>query len=347
MAVHVLAALSLPLVQARAWHRQVRRERAGAEAMAELARAPRCPVVTSWRVLPTVGDTVVLRVVTRDDGDLVVKVALSPAASSGLERHARALAHLADVDEVRSVVPELVAWDSLGGHHCVIERAAAGSPLTADRSAASTTSALHLMARVHGATAQEGARGTGSVQEAVDVDLARLDDVSRTGARRRTVARLTDALGRALDTCRPVTSVVHGDFWPGNVLGVGEPGRRQATAIVDWERASLCGLPELDLVHYLLDVHPGGFAAAVRTSLAAPETTVGEWLATVGVPTSNPRLGRKLCTVLAWLGHVGAGLEATRRFAAGPLWLRSEVDSVLDVLAAHDGLLGELAAGHG
>ncbi len=347
MAAHALVTLAVPLLQVRAWHRHSCRERAGAEAMAELSRSSWCPAVTSWDVVPTVGDTVVLRATTATEGDVMVKVALSDAAGHGLDRHAAALAHLGGVDGVRGCVPELVARGSLGRHRCVVERAASGSSLTIGSDKGSTSSALQLMAGVHLATAHEPPQGIGPLHEVVGADLARVAQVCRTDTRRRTVAGLTEALAVGLGAQRLVTSVVHGDFWPGNVLAVGEPGRRQATSIVDWERASPSGLPELDLVHYLLDVHPGGFADGVGASLTSPDGTVGEWLAAAGVQVPNPQLGRKLCTVLAWLGHVGAGLETTRRFGAGPLWIRNEVSSVLDVLGADAGLLDDLADGRG
>jgi aminoglycoside phosphotransferase (APT) family kinase protein len=347
VAAHVLVTLAVPLLQVRAWHRHSCRERAGAEMLAELGRSPWFPAVAAWSAVPTVGDTVVLRATTVAEGDVMVKVALSEAASGGLDRHAGMLRHLADVDGARSCVPELVARGSIGHHHCVVERAVAGSPLTVAPDEGSTTTALQLMAAVHVATAHEQPHGIGSLHEAVGTYLARVARVCRTDTRRRTVAGLTEVLAVGLGAQRLVTSVVHGDFWPGNVLAVGDPGRRLATSIVDWERASPSGLPELDLVHYLLDVHPGGFADGVRASLTSPDGTVGEWLAAAGVCAPNPQLGRKLCTVLAWLGHVGAGLETTRRFGAGPLWVRNEVSSVLDVLGADAGLLAELADGRG
>ena len=347
MAVPALATLAVPLLQVRAWHRPSCRGRIGVEVMAELRRSSWCPAVTSWSAVPTVGDTVVLRATTAAEGDVMVKVALSGAASSGLDRHAAMLVHLAEVDGARSRVPELVARGSLGGRRCVVERASAGSSLAVGVDEGSTITALQLMAGVHIATARERPQGIGPLHEVVGADLARVAQVCRTDVRRRTVAGLAEMLALGLGAQPLVTSVVHGDFWPGNVLAVGEPGRRQATSIVDWERASPSGLPELDLVHYLLDVHPGGFADGVGASLAAPESTIGEWLGATEVPVLNPQLGRKLCTMLVWLGHVGAGLEATRRFGAGPLWIRNEVSSVLDVLGADAGLLADLADGRG
>jgi hypothetical protein len=347
VAVPALATLAVPLLQVRAWHRQSCRGRIGVEVMAELRRSSWCPAVTSWSAVPTVGDTVVLRATTAAEGDVMVKVALSGAASSGLDRHAAMLIHLAEVDGARSCVPELVARGSLGGRRCVVERASAGSSLAVGVDEGSTITALQLMAGVHIATAHERPQGIGPLHEVVGADLERVAQVCRTDVRRRTVAGLAEMLAVGLGAQPLVTSVVHGDFWPGNVLAVGDPGRRQATSVVDWERASTSGLPELDLVHYLFDVHPGGFAGGVRASLAAPESTIGEWLGATEVPVLNPQLGRKLCTMLVWSGHVGAGLEATRRFGAGPLWIRNEVSSVLDVLGADAGLLTDLADGRG
>lgn len=346
-AVHAVTALAGPVVQARAWRRHAVRERAGAAAMAALAADGRCPQPESWVLLPTVGDTAVVRVTTAQDGDLIVKVALSAAASAGLARHAYVVNRLGRTDALRSAVPGLMTVGDLGQHRYVVERAAPGAPLTGDLGPGATAGALQLMGVVHTMTAHVPTRGDGTVSAGLDADLARLGRVCRSEPRRRTLDRLRHALDGAHDGHPFVAAVVHGDFWPGNVLALGEGGDRQATAIVDWERAAMTGVPEVDLVHYLLDIHPDGFAAAVRASLAAPETTVGEWLATFGVSTLNPQLGRTWCTVLAWLGHVGAGLEATRRFGAGPLWVRTEVGTVLDFLGAHDGLLAGLSDGNG
>ena len=347
VALHTVAGPVVPLVEARAWRRQVMRERVGAAAVAALAGRAHCPPVESWRALRTLGDTVVLRVSTVDDGDLIVKVALSASAGAGLDRHAQLLGHLAQLPAVGEVVPELMSVGSLGRHRYVVEHAVAGVSLTTPPGPETTAAVLRTSARVHEATAittpDDMAGGMHTVLATLDADLARLARVCRTAGRQHTIDRLAEALAVALDGQQLVTATVHGDLWAGNVLVAGAPGDPSAIAIVDWERAALRGLPEVDQTHYLLAAHPGGFAAGVQAVLTASPTTVGAQLADIGVPTLNPQLDSRLCAVLAWLGHVGAGLDTTRRFGAGPLWVRSEVSTVLDLLRAHDHLLAGLA----
>ena len=347
VAPHAVGGLVVPLVHARAWHRQLVRQRAGAEAITALTRSGRVPAVESWTSLPTVGDTTVLRVRTAHEGDLIVKVALSAAAGQGLDRHAHLLGHLAGVAAVRRAVPELMVVDNLGRHRYVVERAVPGRPLTGERGRGARAAALRTAAQVHAATMRPPGDATGEVLASVEADLARLGRVCRTATHRRTVDRLARALAAGLDTPGLVTSVVHGDFWRGNVLAVGPADELRSVSIVDWERGSLHGLPEVDQVHYLLTEHPAGFSTAMRSWLDAPGTTVGERLADLDMPVPNPQLGATLCAVLAWLSHVSAGLDTARRFRAGPLWVRTEVGAVLDLLGEHRGVLDDLAARRG
>ncbi len=344
---HAIGSLVLPVVQARAWRRQLVRQRAGDEAIAALTRSGRIRAVESWTSLPTLGDTAVLRVRTAREGDLIVKVAVSTAAGQGLDRHAHLLGHLAGVAAVRRAVPELMVVGDLGRHRYVVERAVPGRPLTGARGRGARAAALRTAAQVHAATAGPPGDATGVVLASVEADLARLGRVCRTATHRRTVDRLARALAAGLDTPGLVTSVVHGDFWSGNVLAVGPADELRSISIVDWERGSLHGLPEVDQVHYLLTEHPVGFSAAVRSWLDAPGTTIGERLADIDVPVLNPRLGSALCAALAWLSHVGAGLDTARRFRAGPLWVRTEVGAVLDTLGGRGGALEDLAERRG
>lgn len=336
-----------PVLAGRARLRQRHRERVGMRVMAALANRPDVAVAEVWNTLPTIGDTVVLRCGPSPSAPLgqVVKVAMSAAAGDGLCRHERMLVHLADTGIGGAVVPEVLATGWVGAQRFVVERAVAGVPLPVAVTVADTRAALAAVGIVHAASAHGRTLGPVDVRRWVGDHLGRIRGAVHDPLLRRTVDALEGALVEAFAARPLVASVVHGDFWPGNVLVVDEPERR-VSGIVDWERSSTSGLPERDLAHFLLSARPGGYAAAVRASLGAPDTTVGEWAATLGLPTPNPSLGRTACTALTWALHVGATLADRRRYAPGRLWIRREVVSVLAVLA-RPGVLDTVAANRG
>lgn len=323
------------LLVARERRRQRHRQRVAEHVMAELIRDAAVVCAEPWVVLPTLGDTVVIR--SGPPGPdaaaagRVVKAALSAAADDGLRRHERMLLHLACTGVGRPLVPEVLASGWVGSHRFVVEEVLDGRPLAAVTSVADTRAALAAVGSIHEASAHARTWAPADVGRWLGGDLARIRAAVRSPGLRATVDALADALVEAFAEQELTAGVVHGDLWSGNVLVVDEPERR-VSGVVDWERGSSSSLPELDLAHFVLCAHPLGFAAAVRASLGAPDATVGEWASALGVSTPNPSLGRAACTALTWAMHVGSGLTARRRYAPGRLWVRREVESVLEVL---------------
>jgi aminoglycoside phosphotransferase (APT) family kinase protein len=96
-----------------------------------------------------------------------------------------------------------------------------------------------------------------SAREQVERTAARLDAVTdATGHGLAGLRRVADRLrARAPAETETATTLVHGDFRPGNVLFTGE-GRPEVTGVLDWETAML-GDPLTELGYLLLDWRGG------------------------------------------------------------------------------------------
>jgi hypothetical protein len=60
------------------------------------------------------------------------------------------------------------------------------------------------------------------------------------------LAELGHLQGR-LAACRTPGSIVHGDFWPGNIMA----GSGRVLGVIDWENARLTGTPARDLARFV------------------------------------------------------------------------------------------------
>jgi hypothetical protein len=74
----------------------------------------------------------------------------------------------------------------------------------------------------------------------------------------------------------------------------------------------------------------------VLDGLGAPRLAVSHRLEPFGLLVANPDLPASLCTVLAWLAHVGSGASRAERFTPGRAWIRKVVSPLLDVVADGD-----------
>ena len=215
----------------------------------------------------------------------VAKVPTTDAAAFSVEREAGQLAEVGSrvPGPVSTTIPKVVATVEHLGRPVLIMTAMPGQSMlaayhswrhTARRTTvtADFAAAGDWLAGLHGAAA-----GSGHASLAQLLDGA-ADAISRRFGSRPDVdadlADLADLRGRLAEHRTP-QSVVHGDFWPGNLLI--ERGR--VLGVIDWESARLAGTPARDLARFVtsyslyLDRHtrPG------RRVAGHPGLRAGRW----------------------------------------------------------------------
>jgi aminoglycoside phosphotransferase (APT) family kinase protein len=239
-----------------------------------------------------------------------------------VEREAERLAEVGRraLGPVSTTIPEVVAVVEHLGRPVLVMTALPGQSMlaayhswrhTARRQtvAADFAAAGSWLAALHGA-----ASGSGHVSLAQMLDGV-ADVISRRfGSQPGTDADLADlaALRRRLAERRTPQSVVHGDFWPGNLLI--EHGR--VLGVIDWENAWLTGTPARDLARFVtsyslyLDRHTRpGHRVAGHPGLRAGRWGAGVEYAIDGVGW-YPDLARSF--VMTGLERLGASASCWR-----------------------------------
>lgn len=311
--------------------RQRRRFRAAATVFDELdsTRGDGAPL---WprKVIATEGDVVVAKVA--GGSDLIVKVALSPEASRGLQRHATSTTAMRAATAgslAQKLVPETLEIGTCLGQTYVVESACKGQSLDV-LDAASMQSIAAALGDLHRATARPRRPEDDLVYTAVTVPCRVLQADPRLSEYRSVIDALATSLWQALTSRAIIVSRTHGDSWRGNVLVDSRFDPPVVTGVVDWENSEEVGLPEIDIAHLWLSEYPTGIAAGTLSAMVAGQ--ISDLLGPTGRDLQNPRLPAAVVVTLAWLAHVSAGLERSSRFALGHFWLSRTVTPVLDLL---------------
>jgi hypothetical protein len=187
----------------------------------------------------------------------VAKVPTTEAAARSVEREAARLTDLAacELGAASTTVPRVVARLEHFGRPVMVTTALPGRSMLAGYHswrhtarlasvAADLAAAGAWLSRLHSATASGSCRMEAlldGVAEAIRV---------RFGARHGTAADVAcvEGLRRRLAGFSAPTSVVHGDFWPGNLLVA--DGR--VSGVIDWEMARLNGPAPRDLARFAI-----------------------------------------------------------------------------------------------
>src|SRR5262245_10004435 len=129
----------------------------------------------------------------------------------------------------------------------------------------------------------------------------------------------------------------HGDFWTHNLLVDGNRLR----GVIDWDSATPATLPLLDLLHLLLSAHREGTreylgAALVRHQLpwaeAGGDEVVRSYCRRIGIALDSALL--RSFVLAYWLDRIAFELRTSPDRAQRPVWMRNNVELVLDRLAA-------------
>jgi aminoglycoside phosphotransferase (APT) family kinase protein len=186
----------------------------------------------------------------------VAKVPTTDTAALSVEREAARLAEIGGrvAGPTGATVPELVAIVEHRGRPVLVMTALPGQSMLAayhswrhtarrEAVAADFAAAGDWLAGLHGASGGSGQASVAQTLDGVAHVLGR-----RFGGQPGTDADLADvaALHARLAPHRTPQSVMHGDFWAGNLLMRG--GR--VLGVVDWEHARLAGSPVRDLARF-------------------------------------------------------------------------------------------------
>jgi aminoglycoside phosphotransferase len=214
---------------------------------------------------------------------LAVKIPTTAAASLAIEAEARVLARLPErlTPRLQATVPQVVALLPSDHGRAMVTTALPGTPMTTtyhrwrhvNRRASvahDLTVAGRWLTRVQTVTATE-ARPVEFVRSLLPPLTRRFSTVGSFDL----VVRRLESIDRQLRQVTGPRTVVHGDYWLGNVLTDGS----NATGVVDWEGAAETGEPIRDVVRFsiayalYLDRHtrPGRVVSGHRGLRA------GEW----------------------------------------------------------------------
>ncbi|MFJ6418165.1 phosphotransferase [Paeniglutamicibacter sp. NPDC091659] len=317
----------------RAW-RQWRNARRSGRLVAPALAACGLPADAPTRLLTSDSDTLVLAV-GGAEGETVVKIAISPAASRGIDLHAAAVEGLgAEVGgDLAALLPRVVQRATLDGQRVLAETRLPGRPATdpaTDPAGAEAVAraVLAAMGRIHSATAALRVIDEGLLAEWVDGPIDAIRQVYGLPGASARLDRLSAELRGAWRGRQVLTGCVHGDLWPGNVLLGGAPGTPCVSGIVDWENARTVGLPDTDLVHWWLTTRPGELGSAVLEALERPDD-LRSGLARLGVELPNGDLEIEHLVLQTWLWHVEAGLARASTNRVGLVWLARNVGPVI------------------
>lgn len=315
--------------------RQRRRIRAAATLLDELdVGRTGDDVLLPRTFVPTETDVAVA--VVGGGRDVVVKVALSRQGGEGLDAHRVAVEAMRAATESSSslrLMPEMVEVGTVMGQRYVVETALPGS--TGDGTDAATMSAAAAaVTALHRATVRPLQRFDHIGYHVVYTPMRVVMEAPAVGSDRQRIADVGDVLERALIAQPVLTARTHGDFWLGNVLFDDESPMPVVSGVIDWENSVEIGLPEIDLAHLWLSIHPGGLAGGVADAMG-PGRFV-DLAGPCGFGAINTELRAALVVPLAWLAHVADGIGRSSRFALGSHWYAENVTAVLDVLEAHD-----------
>ena len=299
--------------------------------------------------LPTECDTVVLSY-TDTTGPAVAKIAVSAAASAGLERHAAALDEFSRLpgSPLAPLLPRVIGRGRLDGELVLLETRLPGRAAADPPGADLTAAAVRALSVLHDQTTRRRTVDEELLVAWVDDPIEVLEAVPALRRHQPALRRLRAELRAALTGADVVVTATHGDFWPGNVL-VEQPspiadtrdttvdGRSPAptiTGIVDWENARRTGLPDTDLLHWWLSGQPGEIGTTVCAVLDRANPAAARRQPSPPPATPNDRLGLETLVLLTWLGHVADGLRRATRHPLGPVWLARNVKPVLSRFAA-------------
>jgi aminoglycoside phosphotransferase (APT) family kinase protein len=280
----------------------------------------------------------------------VVKISRSRHAAAIMVRERTVLSQLrtdARLGDLRALLPDELAWGRIGDQSFVVESALPGIDARSvlDDSQLSgrlASTALDVAAALHERTSRTVTVDRDLLARWVEEPLRRIARLGgahpRIALHTRTLQELGETMTRALLGRRMVLSWLHGDFFPGNILV--SPDATSVTGLVDWDLAADDELPALDATHFVIGAHllrsrselgktvirlldHDGFTSRERATIEAELSRSG-----------GEELSLREAVILTWLRHIGWNLQKSAHFSGHRMWVKANVESVLESLAA-------------
>lgn len=313
---------------------------------AEAESLPRRPGI-AWARVTATGRAVVMLASPGESPCAVVKLPLTPEAHRGLESEARTLAALHAHERLghwRRLVPLPLAAGTVLGQPYGIESVPSGSAIgrrlgeeATRRVVPEAAGAIHVLHRSTMTAASCDARLRERWIDARVHDLARHAACPHPQLKSR-LDRLRAELHGAFSGRAVSTSLVHGDYWLGNLLlSVGSPA---IAGIVDWDAAEAEELAIHDVLHllfYTRRLRTGReLGEMVRAQLRGEGWSPSERLLIerYGAWCHNGSLSNRHAVLLYWLRH--AAFHARQQTGASRsryrIWEMRNVHSVLAAL---------------
>lgn len=191
------------------------------------------------------------------DGErLALKIPTTPQANRSVEAEGRMLVELrrTALGPLRRTVPRYVRSLTVDGRLVLVSTALPGTPMTVAYHAwrhtarrASVQRDLEIAGRWLQDLQERTARGRAEVTWPAEVADALRGRWDGHPLLEPALTRLATAQAH-MAGCTTPTTVVHGDFWCGNIL----VDRGEVTGVVDWESGSPSGCPLRDLARFVL-----------------------------------------------------------------------------------------------
>ena len=272
-----------------------------------------------------------------------LKMAPSEAGGRRLLREAQMLRELASdpaLEWLRPYCPRTLAAGEDRGQAYLVVAPVDGEPALRHLHSAESRDRLlreagALLDQVRRTTGADIVLGEAELRSWIDLPAVAAISLFSAEEDRQAVARLQAVRGEVRSAMHGValsTSLIHGDFWPSNLLL--DPGTGAITGIVDWESADRNALPFHDALHLVLYtrklVARSQLGWEVRRALEGAPWSAAERAvldpATPGGSELRPML------LLYWLRQIAVNLDRQPDLTRRRKWRRENVEVVLEWL---------------
>jgi O-antigen/teichoic acid export membrane protein/thiamine kinase-like enzyme len=301
-------------------------------------------------VIHTVSDVTVIEL-GEDGGDVeaLLKLANSDKAVLSLQSQKQAIQQIYNdrrLADLRYLIPNLLAEGEVEGQFYMVEKRLPGidsrkimkqPEVRARMLAAAQETAIKL----HHRTLSTVKVTDDVFHRWVDQRLNLIREINNTprsplGPYDKGIEKLSEELRSSLLGKTVATSMIHGDYAPGNIL-VSEDGS-QVTGIIDWDLAGV-DLPMIDLVHLLLSVRILLQKRELGDIISALLEEEDSWseeelslLNSAQAALPGDPIDMRALLLYTWLRHVAANLSKSSRYATHWLWVTKNVEVVLGSL---------------
>ena len=175
---------------------------------------------TEYRLLPSDSDALILALEGQPEPQ-VLKIATTPAASRGLDRHADTLSelrHSLDSSQLLTLLPRVLERGTVQGRTVLLETKLPGVTRPDRAGGWELAAAAATITELHRSTDSVVTVDEAVIRDWVDTPIHKLRQIKPLHGPDLAFDRLTDTLYGALLGQHVITSRVHGDYWLGNVL---------------------------------------------------------------------------------------------------------------------------------